>query len=201
MKLHYLQIHDGAFLSVNQRKCIASVQRIATETDNEYEMISIPKQNTLMDALVYSNQVRMDKARTVPNLCYVDTDCFLTNPFIPEGDTPWFGRNEYEREHDVLDIFYFFVNGNTEWFDLYMQKDKVAGGHAMSGIMLSDNLKQFPHFGFIPGEYFLHLYTTSSKIIAHHSNNEEINNIQLACHKRLTELSAMIIKLKELSLG
>lgn len=156
--LHYLQISDErSLLDPLRQRCVASV-KAAMRPGDTYEMAHLPSGNPC-DLARAADSIRILKARMVPNLVYVDTDCYLFAPFLPPADgRPYFGTycmNDVDRK--MADIYYFHVNGRCDYFHGRFPDNLHSGGF----VSVDPNiLKGLEGFGTIPEENHLHCYST-----------------------------------------
>ena len=157
--LHYIQISDERSLgSPLRRRCVASV-KAALRPGDTYEMVMLPSGPNPCELARAADRIRILKARIVPRLVYIDTDCFLLRPFLPPADgRPYFGTYCLtETDLEMADIYYFFVNDAPEYFRDNFPEDLHAGGFVSVD---PDILRGLKDFGKIPDESFLHCYST-----------------------------------------
>lgn len=110
--MNYLQIHDSRPFTEDENKCIARLKEIMKPEDT-YEMIELPFCEDLHETVDLSDSARFKWLSEHPKGAYVDTDCYIVEPFIPK--TPGKCCFPVARSRDRIDIFYIIVNGNPEY--------------------------------------------------------------------------------------
>jgi hypothetical protein len=163
--IHYLQITDEKSLTPLRKKCIQSVKDTLRTCDN-YELISIPYSDNPMDMISASDQIRFEQAIEIPNLCYVDTDCFLIEPLFQErleSDKPYFAPYEFHEQFPGCpDTYYFYVNGCCDYFARNLNPDKLSTKTYSFPMELLLNLKDF---NLIQPDTFIHIYQTMTLLV------------------------------------
>lgn len=199
---HFLQICDERKQSPLRRKCIASVKSVVRPGVDTYEMITIPSYTDPFRIIEAADSIRFQKAMEIENLCYIDTDCFISERVFPKvSGVPYFARYSYnDSDENTPDIFYFFVNGQCNFFKENFSKDKIHNKNSYSIPM--DVLRSLVGFAFIPEMSYVHCYSTMTKLIAAQSkqtknSTEEYtnNDLELAALKKHVEQMAMTVKL------
>lgn len=183
--IHYLQITDDRPQSPLRLKCIERVKAIVRPDVDEYENVSFPWQDDVKDRARMAELIRFEKARTIPNLCYVDTDCFVHEPFLPPEDgKPYFAMYDFNtKEQRIPDIYYFFVNGNTDYFVKHFSKLHHEVQEYSIDVQILRNLIDY---GTIPESSYVHCYTTMRSIIDR--KQEPLTKVQMADSMELATL-------------
>lgn len=164
--IHYLQIVDsrGQFTPF-QEKCIASVKRFIKPEDT-YETQTVPFTEDTGALIASVDRIKMGAACEIPNLCLVDTDCFLTErpdfDSFPAGK-PVFGKYTYSRETKYLpDIFLFYVNGSSGYFKKHFPIELLSPKRYSFPREL---FKQLMDYTFFDDMTYLHSYTSIKEVL------------------------------------
>lgn len=194
--IHYLQIVDSHKQPPHRLKCIQSLKD--NLGDNKYDVIEIPYCDDHFKIVAMADEIRLVKAAENKDLCYVDTDCFISIPFHSivnvENDIPYFAIRETE-EDNYPDIFYFYVNNRCDYFKKYLSADLLSKSRYSVTV---ESLKALKEFAYIPDNTYYHQYTTLNDAI----NFEKIRDYEseikkytkkLAAIRRHVELMAMVI--------
>lgn len=186
--IHFLQITDDRPLPVYRQRCMASVKAIIRPEVDTYEVCSTQWNSDPLERVKASEMIRFEKAKTVSNLCYIDTDCFIHRAFYPDGNGPFFGEYSFGyTEPNIPDIFYFFVNDCTDYFrrnfgKLIMQKGRYS--------IDMDILKSLTNFNLIPKDTYLHSYSTMGSIVEiDRINRNSVNDLDMLEYSILKKTS------------
>lgn len=192
--IHYLQITDDRKQSPLRRKCIDSLKAIVRDGIDTYELICCPWYDDPLKMVRIAEDIRFDKAKTISNLCYVDTDCFIHEAFIPpEDNKPYFGEYAYnDSDPGLPDIFYFFVNGNTNYFiKNFLNRNKPSDKYTIN----MQHLRELTNFGLIPNKSYVHCYSTTNVLVemmkAEKPKAFNIDQLELASMKKTLEQMIM----------
>ncbi len=203
MPIHYIQIIDNKReLSPLRKKCMRSL-RDKIRFEDTYELIKVeysPDINTLIRTV---DEVKLNRAAEDPDLCFVDTDCFISKPLhelnIKPGK-PYFAPYTYNENLSVPDIFYIYVNGRCDYFRDNLKSDRVLNSSGYS--VKVDVLQRLKDFEYIPDETFLHTYETMSNVVNQQkmvdlAKEFESDRMELAMLRKSVEQMAMIMKTYE----
>lgn len=186
----YLQIVDDRTEQPSYiKKCMESLKDKIHS--NEYKVITIPyNPNDQISMVRESDKIRFEFACNT-DMCYVDTDCFIS--YLPklENNIPYFGKCGFVKE-EIPDIFYFYNNGNTEYFKNNFTPDKFSKEYSIH----LNSLKELKDFKFIPDLSYFHQYTTTKYIVDMQKmkeSNIHITKKYLALKKHI-ELMCLTIK-------
>lgn len=195
--IHYLQITDDRPQSPLRRKCIDRVKSIVRPDIDEYEMVCFKWSDNPKERVHAAEMIRFEKAKTIKNLCYVDTDCFLHEAFIPPEDgKPYFAAYDFnDSEQGVPDIYYFFVNDCPDYFRKFFGRlDRRTQEYSID-IQILRNLRDF---GIIPSSSYVHCYTTMRYIVDRKFEpvpREQItDSMELATLRKHIELMVIAMK-------
>lgn len=203
MAIHYMQIVDNRKnLTCMRKKCIESLKSKIRPKDI-HEVIEIEYNSNPYIFIHEVDSIKLSKASSIPNLCFVDTDCFISCPIhsmdINEG-IPYFGRYEFNDEIIAPDIFYFYVNNRCDYFSSYLTPGKVNNN---KGYSIDLNvLKGLSNFEYIPDFSYLHTYETMTEIVYHQKLNDalkefESDRMELVMLRKNVEQMAMVMKTYE----
>lgn len=200
MPLDFLQIHDSTALTAWEIDCIASVKAVMLPEDT-YTWIDIPTYSSKVEAVNASDRARFDWLVSHKNGVYVDTDCKLHSRFSPATrGTCFLPRNSIHETH-APDIFYIFVNGDTEWIkrnfsgkvrkswiDKNVQKE-IQKDYYGWPLKLLENLSGFQ---FLPDEIYTHNYQTLQSELKRRSQKMENTKRQPNQHELAAKLGRML---------
>lgn len=184
MPIHYLQIvDDRSELTPFQKKCMESVKCRVGEKDT-YEVVPV-KYNPNPGQLIYDiDTIKVTRASQDGKLCVVDTDCFLAAGFDPEKlvqGKPYFGEYSFDKAEGIPDIFLFYVNGCTDYFQKYLPTRFLSPARYSFDRELFRNLKGFELF---PPLMYIHYYSTMRQVVL----NQQITAISRASENATAEL-------------
>lgn len=203
MSIHYIQIIDNRKeLSSLRKKCMRSLKD-KIRPEDIYEVIKVEYDPDIDKLIKNIDTIKLSKAAEIPNLCVVDTDCFISKPLHDidiQTDTPYFAQYNFNDSHEIPDIFYFYVNNMCEYFKNNLNPNKVSNINGYS--VKIDVLKSLKDFKYIPDETFLHTYETMSDIVVQQKMNDlsrefEPERMELAMLRKSVEQMAMIMKTYE----
>lgn len=128
MKFHYLMIVDDQPLSHVRKKCIDALKARMQQVDT-LDIVTIQRAKSIEETIYLADKVRFEKAVNIPNLVYVDTDCFLAKGLheleLKEG--PYFGEYDYTQNHPgMLDTYLFYVNNYQDFFKANFNLSKLS---------------------------------------------------------------------------
>lgn len=195
--IHYLQIADERTLSNPLRKkCMQSVRNIVRPEVDTYEFVNIPSSDNVVQMVMRSDQIRFERAANDPNLCYVDTDCFLVRPFEPvkEG-VPYFPIYEFAATPEPFpDPFLFYVNGDCKFFKDCLKKG--LHNEQTYGFDLG-LLKDMRGYETVPPDTFVHCYISLSAMIERQKAVAYVENLELeiAAYRTNIQQNALTMKL------
>lgn len=203
MPIHYIQIIDNKReLSPLRKKCMRSL-RDKIRPEDTYELIKVeysPNTDTIIKAI---DEVKLSMAAEDPDLCFVDTDCFISKP-IHELDIkpgiPYFAPYTYSEKLSMPDLFYYYVNGRCDYFSDNLNPSRVTnpGGYGVDlGV-----LKNLKDFEYLPDETFMHTYETMSNVVDQQKLKDlakkyEPERMELAMLRKNVEQMAMVMKTYE----
>jgi hypothetical protein len=203
MSIYYIQIADNRKeRSPLRRKCIESLKGKIRPEDT-HEIIEVEFNPDPYKFIRMIDSIKLTKASSIPNLCFVDTDCFISMPLhellLNEG-IPYFGRYDFNGEESVPDIFYFYVNNRCEYFSKFLDPEKSRNPNGYS--IDIKVLRELTGFEFIPDETFLHTYETMSDIVCRQklcdmAKEYEEDRMELAMLRKNVEQMAMVMKTYE----
>lgn len=196
--IHYLQISDDRKQSPLRRKCIESVKALVRDGVDTYEMVSYRWEPDHFKRVRTSEYIRFEKAKTVPNLCYVDTDCFVSKPCKLQEGKPYFAEYNFnDSDPGVPDIYYFYVNGCNEYFKKHFAQ--LANPKNAYSIDIQV-LRSLTNFNIIPSASYVHCYTTMNYLVERQNEkqNEPVisyqDALELATLKKHVELMVIAMK-------
>ncbi len=197
--IHYFQVSDPSGLqNPIRQKCIASVKRLVREGIDTYEMYIIPDGSSGDPNTFRADNIRFERAVNDPNLCYVDTDCYMLKAFYPEKEgKPYFPLYEYiDLPEKFPEPFLFYVNGATHYFQDCIRKGLHDGRTYGLSLELLRGLKDYE---VIPSEDFVHCYMSLSGIIERQKSAEYIDALEMevTAFRTATQQSAITMKLLE----
>jgi hypothetical protein len=175
--IHYLQICDDRKQSPLRRKCIESLKAIVRPDVDEYEMVCFRWVDNPFQRVQIAEEIRFQKAKNIPNLCYVDTDCFIHRAFRPKEGQPYFAQYAFnDSDPGIPDIFYFFVNGCNDYFVKNFSNLKNANNAYSIDIQV---LRSLTSFGIIPENSYVHCYSTMNYLFERQfeKKSEQANSI------------------------
>lgn len=163
--IHYLQISDKRSLNPFRQRCIQSVKNQLRSYDT-YELWEIGTSDNPADMIKESDKIRFQRASETPNLCYVDTDCFILEPLFENELTqgkPYFASYSFhDKFPDCPDTYYFYVNGCTDYFAQYLNPEKISDKTYSIPMQVLLNLKNFE---LIEPESYIHIYSTMTQLV------------------------------------
>jgi len=165
-KIKYLQIVDSRKNQPMFRlKCMQSVKDKVG--DNEYKVIEIPFFEDRLKMVRIADELRLKMAAAEGDLCYVDTDVFMAKPIhefeTMTADRPYFAQYEYNSTMHAPDIFYFYVNGRTDYFQNNLPSPACLQEHGYS--VKRDILESLDGYEVIPPMSYFHAYETMNRVI------------------------------------
>lgn len=202
-KIHYIQIvDDRGNLSPLRKKCMASLKD-KIRPDDTYEVITIEYNEDPRKLVRVVDSIKLSKAKEIPNLCYVDTDCFISKPLHElelVEDVPYFGHFEFNDKISMPDIFYFFVNNCCFYFQRFLDPEKVKNESGYSVDIHS--LQMLKDFNYIQDSSYLHTYETMSEVVYQQrlsdmSKDFEVDRMELIMLRKNVEQMAMVMKTYE----
>jgi hypothetical protein len=157
---------------------------------NEYRVIEIQKAEPI-EMVRESDRIRFELAKTEPELCYVDTDCFISVPlheYTIKGGIPYFSEHTF-RETGYPDTFYFYVNGRTDFFQNFM--DHVSPGYSLC----FDFLKNLTGYEFIDTMSYYHQYSTMRTVVNSNKDGDIKKDliVKVATMRKIVETMVMVI--------
>jgi hypothetical protein len=163
MKIKYFHIIDSRKkVSPLRMKCIRSLRdKIG---DNEYSVAEVPYSENIFEMIANVDRAKYEIGATMPNACVVDTDCFIAKP-LHEFDLvkgfPYFAKYDYNTEIVAPDTYYFYVNGNTEWFKNNLpaslaKKDQYS--------LNPEKLQNLADYNLIPEMSYCHFYDSMRRV-------------------------------------
>lgn len=190
--IHYLQIVDDRPQLPLRKKCMDSVKAIVRPGVDKYEVMQIPWNDNPYLRVQSSEYLRFDMAKKISNLCYIDSDCFIHKPFRPpENGKPFFGEYSFNfSDPGIPDIYYFFVNGNTDFFKQHFAQPFSPDQKYSIDMQV---LRSLTDFGLIPESSFVHCYNTMN-VVYNQSVQETkkttvtVDELELTSLKRAIEL-------------
>lgn len=184
--IHYLQIIDDRKQSPLRRKCIESVKAFVKDGIDTYEMVSYKWDPDHFKCIRTSEYIRFEKAKNIPNLCYVDSDCFVLRPCKLQEGKPYFAEYSFnDSDPGVPDIYYFYVNGCNEYFKKYFAN--LANPKNAYSIDIQV-LRSLTNFNMIPSDSYVHCYTTMNYLV---ERQNEKQNEPVASYQDALELAAL----------
>lgn len=203
MSIHYIQIIDNKReLSSLRKKCMRSL-RDKIRSEDTYELIKV-EYSPNIDVLIKSiDEVKLNRAAEDPNLCFVDTDCFISKPIhelVIKPGIPYFAPYTYNDNIMMPDLFYYYVNGRCDYFLNNLKPSLVTNPNGY-GVNI-DTLKNLKDFGYLPDETFLHTYETMSSIVVQQkmvdlAKEYEPDRMELTMLRKNVEQMAMVMKTYE----
>lgn len=158
--MNFLQIVDSRPLSPHREKCMRSLRdKIGA---NKYEVLEIPF-TTQYEVIAEADRIRLSRAAEDPELCYVDTDCFISIPLCSqpiEMGVPYFGTRAFNGINHP-DIFYFYVNRNCDYFRMYLNESLIQKN--VYGVP-AKNLEELSEFRYISDLTYYHQSTTMEQL-------------------------------------
>lgn len=203
MSIHYIQIIDNRRdLSPLRKKCMDSLMSKKRDEDT-YELIKVEYNPDPRKLIREIDRVKLLKAASIPNLCVVDTDCFIAtapDKFFTSENTPYFAPYGFNDHNKMPDIFYFYVNNSCSYFQQFLNPDKVLNPDGYS--IDINSLKKLKGFKYIPEDSFLHTYETMSSVVVQQQMNDmikehESDKMELAMLRKSVEQMAMTMKTYE----
>jgi hypothetical protein len=167
-----------------------------------YELFVIQDSENPVALAMQSDILRMKLSKERPNMCYVDTDCFLAERFVPPCDgMPYFSMYEYSHiDRPLPDPFYYFVNGRCDYFEKYFSgtlHTRETYGFTVGRLESMTDYQQ------IPSETFIHCYITMSMnaggnlVLKRMGTPEELDGLKAAYFDLQTRQAALVARLCE----
>lgn len=203
MPIHYIQIIDNKKeLSSLRKKCMRSLKD-KIRSEDTYEVVKVEYTTDINKLIRSIDEIKLSKAAEIQNLCVVDTDCFISKPIHELGlspGIPYFAQYNFNDNHLIPDLFYFYVNGRCDYFSKNLKPDMVNNPNGYS--VSIDVLKSLKDFEYIPDETFLHTYETMSEVVIQQkmrdlSKEYEPDRMELAMLRKNVEQMAMVMKTYE----
>lgn len=201
--IHYIQIIDSRneFSSL-RKKCIASLKG-KMRSEDSYELIQVEYSSDTRKMIRLIDTIKLDKAASIPDLCVLDTDCFVSKPLhelsLIEG-IPYFGQYGFNDSSVIPDIFYFYVNNRCDYFYKYLNPNSIMnqGGYSVD----LNALKRLSKFGYIQEDTFIHTYETMSQVVCQQKidgviKEHEMDKMELVMLRKSVEQMAMTMKTYE----
>lgn len=187
-KVNYLQVINSGKIEPYRLKCMESLRSKVGK--HNYRVIEIEKK-TPVEMVRESDRIRFELAKSDPELCYVDSDCFIVKPiheFIIKDKVPYFGEYDFEST-GYADTFYFYVNGCTEYFNDFM--DNISPGYSLT----FDFVKSLKGFEFIERMSYYHQYSTMRNVVKEEKTSDENRKliVKLATIRKVIETAAIVL--------
>src|SRR4030042_1206656 len=161
--IQYLQITDNGKQPPHRLKCMQSLRE--NFGDNKYNVIEFPYSEYRCKNVACADEIRLRLAAENEDLCYVDTDCFISVPLHEtsfNNGIPLFGMRDVG-DDTYPDIFYFYVNGKCDYFKNNLSTTLLS--NTKYSIPL-ETLKGLKGFEYISNMSYYHQYTTLNEVVS-----------------------------------